>query len=64
LNFPPKADVWSFAMVCSEILISDVPFTNESQVILHTNESQVILHAKIKKLDIRPPLPSDCPKGL
>jgi hypothetical protein len=27
-----------------------------------TNESQVILHAKIKELDIRPPLLTDCPK--
>jgi serine/threonine protein kinase len=25
-NFPPKADVWSFAMVCSEILTGEPPF--------------------------------------
>ncbi len=42
-------------MVCLEIFTNDVPFTNESQV---------ILHAKIKELDIIPPLPSDCPKDL
>ncbi len=42
-------------MLCSEIIIGDVPFTNESQVTLHT---------KIKEVDIRPPLPSDCPKDL
>jgi hypothetical protein len=28
------------------------------------NESPVTLHAKIKEFDIRPPLPSDCPKYL
>jgi hypothetical protein len=55
LKFPPKADVWSFAMVCSEILTGEMPFHDISRVTLHDD---------IKKLGIRPNLPSDCPRDL
>ncbi|KAH8935044.1 hypothetical protein BDL97_17G010000 [Sphagnum fallax] len=55
-KFPPKADVWSFAMVCSEILTGEPPFASEPRA---------TLHAKIKKdHDLRPPLPNDCPSYL
>ncbi|CAK9271909.1 unnamed protein product [Sphagnum jensenii] len=55
-NLPPKIDVWSFAMVCSEILTGTVPFDGEPKV---------NLHAKIEENDdFRPPLPSDCPEDL
>jgi serine/threonine protein kinase len=55
-NLPPKIDVWSFAMVCSEILTGTMPFDGE----LRGN-----LHAKIEENDeFRPPLPSDCPEDL
>jgi tRNA A-37 threonylcarbamoyl transferase component Bud32 len=33
-NFPPKADVWSFAMVCSEILTGEPPFEGEKRLTL------------------------------
>jgi serine/threonine protein kinase len=55
-NLPPKIDVWSFAMVCSEILTGTMPFAGEPKV---------NLHAKIEENDeFRPPLPSDCPEDL
>ncbi|KAH9565431.1 hypothetical protein CY35_04G078400 [Sphagnum magellanicum] len=55
-NLPPKIDVWSFAMVCSEILTGTMPFDGERKV---------NLHAKIEENDeFRPPLPSDCPEDL
>jgi serine/threonine protein kinase len=55
-NLPPKIDVWSFAMVCSEILTGTMPFEGEPKV---------NLHAKIEDNDeFRPPLPSDCPEDL
>jgi len=55
-HLPPKIDVWSFAMVCSEILTGRVPFYGEPKV---------NLHAKIEENDeFRPPLPSDCPGDL
>jgi hypothetical protein len=55
LKFPPKADVWSFAMVCSEILTGEVPFHDKPKVTLHDD---------IKRLGIRPNLPSNCPRDL
>jgi serine/threonine protein kinase len=54
-KFPPKADVWSFAMVCSEILTGEPPFASEPRA---------TLHAKIIDHDLRPPLPNDCPSYL
>ncbi len=55
-KLPPKIDVWSFSMVCSEILTGTGPFPGEPK----TN-----LHAKIEEMDdFRPPLPSDCPEDL
>ncbi len=54
-NFPSKADVWSFAMVCSEILTGEVPFNNIPRATLHD---------EIKKSGIRPDLPPDCPGDL
>jgi tRNA A-37 threonylcarbamoyl transferase component Bud32 len=54
-KFPPKADVWSFAMVCSEILTGEVPFNNIPRATLHD---------EIKKSGIRPDLPPDCPEDL
>jgi hypothetical protein len=54
-KFPPKADVWSFAMVCSEILTGERPFASERRV---------TLRAKIIDHDLRPQLPNDCPNYL
>jgi hypothetical protein len=55
-KLPPKIDVWSFAMVCSEILTGTKPFDGEPLM---------NLHAKIEAMDdLRPPLPSDCPEDL
>ncbi len=54
-KFPPKADVWSFAMVCSEILTGEPPFASEPRA---TRRSKIIEH------DLRPPLPNDCPSYL
>jgi serine/threonine protein kinase len=55
-NLPPKIDVWSFAMVCSETLTGTMPFQGEHKA---------TLHAKIEENDdFRPPLPSDCPEDL
>jgi hypothetical protein len=55
-NLPPKIDVWSFSMVCSEILTGTMPFYGERKM---------NLHAKIEENDeFRPPLPSDCPEDL
>jgi len=52
----PKIDVWSFAMVCSEILTGTVPFDGEPKV---------NLHSKIEENnEFRPHLPSDCPEDL
>jgi hypothetical protein len=54
-NFPPKADVWSFAMVCSEILTGEPPFEGEKRA---------TLCAKIMDQNLRPPLPNNCPDYL
>ncbi len=54
-KFPPKVDVWSFAMVCSEILTGEPPFASEPRA---------TLHAKIIDHDLRSPLPNDCPSYL
>jgi serine/threonine protein kinase len=59
-RFPPKADVWSFAMVCSEILTGNVPFNGIPRATPHGST----LHDKIRKLGIRPDLPPDCPRDL
>jgi len=50
-KFPSKADVWSFAMVCSEILTGERPFASEPSATFRAN---IIDH------DLRPPLPNDC----
>ncbi len=54
-KFPPKADVWSFAMVCSEILTGEQPFEGEKRA---------TLCAKIMDENLRPPLPNNCPDYL
>jgi serine/threonine protein kinase len=54
-KFPSKADVWSFAMVCSEILTGEQPFIDQQRVGLHD---------QIKNFGIRPQLPNDCPYDL
>ncbi len=54
-KFPPKADVWSFAMVCSEILTGEPPFEGEKRA---------TLRAKIMERDLRPALPNNCPDYL
>jgi serine/threonine protein kinase len=54
-KFPPKADVWSFAMVCSEILTGQPPFASEPRA---------TLHAKIVNEGVRPQLPENCPDYL
>ncbi|KAH9564671.1 hypothetical protein CY35_04G037500 [Sphagnum magellanicum] len=54
-KFPSKADVWSFAMVCSEILTGQQPFIDQKRDGLHD---------RIKKFGIRPQLPNDCPYDL
>jgi serine/threonine protein kinase len=54
-KFPSKADVWSFAMVCSEILTGERPFIDQQRDGLHD---------QIKKSGIRPQLPNDCPYDL
>jgi hypothetical protein len=54
-KFPSKADVWSFAMVCSEILTGEQPFIDQQRDGLHD---------QIKKSGIRPHLPNDCPSDL
>ncbi|KAG0622170.1 hypothetical protein M758_3G076800 [Ceratodon purpureus] len=54
-SFPPKADVWSFGMTCSEILTGEVPFAAESRPTLHT---------RIIKNGLRPSLPEACPEYL
>jgi hypothetical protein len=56
-KFPPKADVWSFAMVCSEILTGEPPFASEPF-------GRDKLCDKIIHQDLRPPLPNDCPSYL
>jgi len=55
-NLPPKIDVWSFSMVCSEILTGKAPYHGHQKT---------DLHAKIEEMDdFRPPLPSDIPEDL
>jgi serine/threonine protein kinase len=48
----PKADVWSFAMVCSEILTGNIPFQG-----MHVKQSEI--HDKIAEPNFRPLLPND-----
>lgn len=52
-SFPPKADVWSFGMVCWEILTGRMPFSEE--------RSKVNLHKRIKFEGLRPSFSKDCP---
>ncbi|KAG0622178.1 hypothetical protein M758_3G077500 [Ceratodon purpureus] len=55
-NFPPKADVWSFGMTCSEILTGEVPFADDT--------ARSTLHKRIMKNGLRPRLPKECPEYL
>jgi hypothetical protein len=51
LKYPFKSDIYSFGMVCYEILTGDIPFSN-------LNPSDI----KKQVLDLgRPPLPHQCP---
>eukprot|EP01098_Paradermamoeba_levis_P000774 TRINITY_DN10905_c0_g1_i1.p1 TRINITY_DN10905_c0_g1~~TRINITY_DN10905_c0_g1_i1.p1 ORF type:complete len:115 (+),score=27.00 TRINITY_DN10905_c0_g1_i1:34-345(+) len=53
-HYTESADVYSFAMVCLEMITRQIPFPNEkwdSRV-----EDQVLQ-------GIRPPIPDDCPSG-
>ncbi|CAM6058876.1 unnamed protein product [Sphagnum tenellum] len=52
-NFPPKADVWSFSMVCYEVLSGKKPFYQESSI--------GTIRAKIQDPEFRPLFPQDCP---
>jgi tRNA A-37 threonylcarbamoyl transferase component Bud32 len=52
-NFPPKADVWSFSMVCYQVLSGEKPFHQESKI--------GTIHAKIQDPKFRPLFPQDCP---
>jgi hypothetical protein len=52
---PHKADVWSFAMVCFEILTRKVPFEDELQT---------RLFQRITIDGLRPVLPDECPRRL
>jgi serine/threonine protein kinase len=52
-NFPPKADVWSFSMVCYHVLSGEKPFHQESNI--------GTIHAKIQDPKFRPVFPEDCP---
>jgi serine/threonine protein kinase len=52
---PHKADVWSFAMVCFEILTREVPFKDELQT---------RLFHRITVDGLRPVLPNECPRRL
>ncbi|KAH9541196.1 hypothetical protein CY35_14G048500 [Sphagnum magellanicum] len=49
-KFPPKADVWSFAMVCSEILTGEPPFEGATRA---------TLRAEMQR-GLRPRLPDNC----
>jgi serine/threonine protein kinase len=51
-NFLTKADVWSFAMVCSEILTGKIPFED-----MDVKQSEI--HDKISEPNFRPLLPND-----
>lgn len=53
-SFPPKADIWSFGMTCSEILSGQAPFINESKGSL----------LMILKSGVRPHLPDETPEYL
>jgi hypothetical protein len=53
LNFPPKADVWSFSMVCYQVLSGETPFHQESNI--------GTIRAKIQDPKFRPLFPPDCP---
>lgn len=55
-NFPLKADVWSFSMICSEVLSGVRPYQNVTL--------RVGLHKRIREEGLRPPLPNDCPDYL
>ncbi len=51
-KFLTKADVWSFAMVCSEILTGNIPFTG-----MDVKQSEI--HVKVAEPNFRPLLPND-----
>jgi hypothetical protein len=52
-NFPPKADVWSFSMVCYRVLSGKKPFYPESK--------RGTIRANIQDPKFRPLFPQDCP---
>lgn len=53
-SFPPKADIWSFGMTCSEILSGQTPFKNETK-------GSLVMSLKS---GLRPPLPDETPEYL
>jgi len=55
-NYPLKADVWSFGMVCSEVLTGKSPFEGVFP--------KTTLHDSIKHDGRRPTLPDNCPEYL
>jgi len=55
-KFPLKADVWSFSMVCSEVLNGVPPY--------HNVTTRVGLHKRIREEGLRPALPNNCPDYL
>lgn len=55
-NYPLKADVWSFGMVCSEVLTGKSPFEGVFP--------RTTLHDSIKHDGRRPTLPENCPEYL
>ncbi|KAG0622176.1 hypothetical protein M758_3G077300 [Ceratodon purpureus] len=56
-NFPPKADVWSFGMTCSEVVTGRVPFADDTG-------ARSTLHKRIIKNGLRPSIPEECPEYL
>jgi hypothetical protein len=54
-KFPPKADVWSFAIIFSEVLTGEKPFNDVPKC---------ELRERIKTEGLRPNLPDDCPNYL
>jgi serine/threonine protein kinase len=56
-KLPFKVDVYSFAIVCAEILTGDEPYAG-------SNMSQTKLVKQRRKRGLRPKLPESCPRRL